>query len=101
MTHSFPIRRSSDLNKSANGGGSFRELHRPDFRYCDVDNPYRGSSHEGNVHALAPYLRDVAKQNNTPRNFRIFGPDELVSNRLEDVFESTKDRKSTRLNSIH
>lgn len=81
--------RRMGLNKAANGGEVFRELHLPDFRDYEIDIPYRGSAHEGNVHALAPYLRDVAKQNDSPRNFRIFGPDELVSNRLEDVFEMT------------
>lgn len=76
-------------NDNANGGGVFHELHLPDFRDYETTIPYRGSSHEGNVHALGPYLRDVAKLNGQPRNFRIFGPDELVSNRLESVFEST------------
>jgi xylulose-5-phosphate/fructose-6-phosphate phosphoketolase len=76
-------------NDNANGGGVFHELHLPDFRDYETTIPYRGSSHEGNVHALGPYLRDVAKLNSQPRNFRIFGPDELVSNRLESVFEST------------
>jgi xylulose-5-phosphate/fructose-6-phosphate phosphoketolase len=76
-------------NDNTNGGGVFRELHLPDFRTYEVDIPYRGSAHEGNVHAAGPYLRDVSKQNESPRTFRIFGPDELVSNRLEDVFEAT------------
>ena len=43
----------------------------------------------GNVHVLGPFLRDVIKLNEDPRNFRIFGPDETVSNRLEAVFEVT------------
>ncbi|HRJ06122.1 MAG TPA: phosphoketolase family protein [Candidatus Saccharibacteria bacterium] len=81
--------RRMGMNTATNGGGVFRELHLPDFRKYETDIPFRGSPHEGNVHALAPYLRDVITQNSNPRNFRIFGPDELVSNRLEDVFEST------------
>ena len=43
----------------------------------------------GNVHVLGRFLRDVIKLNEDPRNFRIFGPDETVSNRLEAVFEVT------------
>ena len=43
----------------------------------------------GNVHVLGPFLRDVIKLNEDPRNFRIFGPDETISNRLEAVFEVT------------
>ena len=43
----------------------------------------------GNVHVLGRFLRDVVNLNEDPRNFRIFGPDETVSNRLEAVFEVT------------
>ncbi len=76
-------------NPHANGGGFMRELDLPDFRNYEVKFPGRSASVEGNVHALGPYLRDVIKQNETRRNFRIFGPDELISNRLEAVFETT------------
>jgi xylulose-5-phosphate/fructose-6-phosphate phosphoketolase len=38
---------------------------------------------------LAKFLRDVAKSNSSPRNFRIFGPDETVSNGLDAVFQVT------------
>ena len=41
------------------------------------------------MHVLGPFLRDVTKLNEDPRNFRIFGPDETLSNRLEAVFEVT------------
>ena len=43
----------------------------------------------GDTHVLGRFLRDVIKLNEEPRNFRIFGPDETVSNRLEAVFEVT------------
>ena len=43
----------------------------------------------GNVHVLGPFLRDVIKLNADPRIFRVFGPDETVSNRLEAAFEVT------------
>lgn len=80
------------MNSHANGGNLLRELHLPDFRKYEVDIPYRGVINEGNVHAVGPYLRDVVSLNNEYHNFRIFGPDELVSNRLEEVLEAT-DRK--------
>jgi xylulose-5-phosphate/fructose-6-phosphate phosphoketolase len=51
------------------------------------------------VHALGPYLRDTVKQNQTRHNFRIFGPDELVSNRLEAVFEATDRQWAARIKS--
>ena len=41
------------------------------------------------MHVLGPFLRDVIKLNDKPRNFRLFGPDETISNRLESVFEVT------------
>lgn len=76
-------------NSHANGGNLLRDLHLPDFRDYAVDIPYRGIDTVGNVHALAPFLRDVIKLNEDHHNFRLFGPDETVSNRLEAVFEVT------------
>lgn len=69
--------------------GLMQELRMPDFRDYETKHEYRSESKIGNVHALAPFLRDVIKANANYKNFRIFGPDELVSNRLERVFEAT------------
>ena len=79
--------RRMGANPHANGGSFLRELDLPDFRNYAVPVKQRSLANEGNVHALGPYLRDVIKQNQARHNFRIFGPDELVSNRLEAVFE--------------
>ncbi len=76
-------------NVSANGGGMLRELRMPDFREYELPIEHRGLAIEGNTHVLAPFLRDIIKYNTEHHNFRIFGPDELVSNRLEAVFEAT------------
>lgn len=76
-------------NNHANGGSLLRELHLPDFRDYAVDIPYHSITNEGNVHAAGPYLRDVVKFNQEHHNFRVFGPDELVSNRMEAIFEVT------------
>lgn len=81
--------RRMGANPHANGGSFLRELDLPDFRNYAVELEYRSVSSEGNTHALGPYLRDVIKQNSSMQNFRIFGPDELVSNRIDAVFEST------------
>lgn len=86
-------------NPHANGGSFLRELVLPDFRDYAVEVEHRSTSNEGNVHALGPYLRDVVKQNEEHHNFRIFGPDELVSNRLEAVFEATNRQWSARIKS--
>lgn len=91
--------RRMGANPHANGGGFMRELDLPDFRNYAVKITQRSVSSEGNVHALGPYLRDVIKQNQARRNFRIFGPDELVSNRLEAVFEATNRQWSARVKS--
>ena len=50
--------------------------------------PGRGRGASG-THVLGPFLRDVLKLNASQRNFRIFGPDETMSNGLEAVFEAT------------
>lgn len=76
-------------NVHANGGALLRELHLPDFRDYAINIPHRSVCNVGNTHALGPYLRDVIKLNEEHHNFRIFGPDEAISNRLEAVFEST------------
>lgn len=76
-------------NLHANGGALLRELHLPDFRDYAVEVPYRSIADAGNVHAIGPYVRDVIKYNQTHHNFRLFGPDEALSNRLEAVFEVT------------
>lgn len=84
-----PAEKRMGASDYANGGGVIRELRLPDFRDYELPIKYRGSADEGSVHALGPYLRDVVDHNKTNRHFRIFGPDELVSNRLEQVFEVT------------
>jgi len=62
----------------------------PDFRDYAVDVPSPGVRGIGDVHVLGPFLRDVAKLNNEQRNFRVFGPDETLSNGLEALFEVTQ-----------
>ena len=76
-------------NPHANGGKLLRALDMPDFRHYAVDVPAPTLVNAGNVHILGPFLRDVIKRNEDPRNFRVFGPDETLSNRLEAVFEVT------------
>lgn len=84
-------------NIHANGGNLLRDLHMPDFRDYEVEVPYRGIINAGNVHAVGPFLRDIVAMNDEYHNFRIFGPDELVSNRLEAVLETTNRKWSARI----
>jgi xylulose-5-phosphate/fructose-6-phosphate phosphoketolase len=81
--------RRMGANPHANGGKLLRELHMPDFRNYAVNVPAPTAIEAGNVHVLGPFLRDVIKLNEDPRVFRVFGPDETISNRLEAVFEAT------------
>jgi xylulose-5-phosphate/fructose-6-phosphate phosphoketolase len=81
--------RRMGANPHANGGGMLRDLRMPDFsRYaCEVRSP--GDSGPGDTRVLAPFLRDVVAMNADGRNFRVFGPDETISNGLEAVFQAT------------
>ena len=76
-------------NIHANGGELLLELHLPDFREYKLDVKKRSEIGEGDAHVLGRYLRDVVLLNSDHHNFRIFGPDEAVSNRFEQVFEIT------------
>ncbi|AWN17160.1 phosphoketolase [Salinisphaera sp. LB1] len=82
--------RRMGANPHANGGLLLRDLRMPDFRGYAVDVPAPGTPGIGDTHALGPFLRDVIRLNEARRNFRIFGPDETLSNGLEAVFEATR-----------
>src|SRR5258708_28812389 len=81
--------RRMGANPNANGGMLLRDLRMPDFADYAVDVPKRGAAGIGDTHVLGRFLRDVLKLNAEQRNFRIFGPDETLSNGLEAVFEAT------------
>jgi xylulose-5-phosphate/fructose-6-phosphate phosphoketolase len=76
-------------NPNANGGRLLRDLRMPDFTDYAVDVVKPGDPGIGDTHVLGRFLRDVADMNAAQRNFRIFGPDETLSNGLEAVFEVT------------
>ena len=67
-------------NPHANGGKLLRTLRMPDFRDYAVSVTSPTAIEAGNVHVLGRFLRDVVKLNEHQRNFRIFGPDETISN---------------------
>ena len=78
--------RMSD-NPHANGGLLLRDLRLPDFRDFAVDVPVPGGSISEATKVLGTWLAEVIRLN--PDNFRIFGPDETASNRLQAVFDVT------------
>jgi len=80
--------RRMSANPAANGGLLRRELRMPSFRDCAVGVMQPGQMRADNTRPLGALLREVMRLN--PRNFRLFGPDETASNRLDAVYEVSK-----------
>jgi len=81
--------RRMGANPHANGGKLLRDLRMPDFRDYACDVPAPGAPGIGDTRVLGPFLRDIARLNEAQRNFRVFGPDETISNGLAAMFEVT------------
>ena len=73
----------------ANGGILLRDLRMPDFRQHAVTVPSPGAVEAQDTFVLGKFLRDILDVNAKPRNFRVFGPDETLSNLLGAVFDVT------------
>jgi xylulose-5-phosphate/fructose-6-phosphate phosphoketolase len=82
-------RRRMGANPHANGGALLCDLRLPDFRGYAVQVPEPGSIDSEDTRVLGRFLADVVSLNDDRKNFRIFGPDETVSNRLDAVFRVT------------
>lgn len=82
--------RRMGMNPVTNAGSLIKDLKLPDFRQYTLDNSERGKVVAQDMAVLGKYIRDVTALNEENRNFRIFGPDETMSNRLAPVFEVTK-----------
>ena len=81
--------RRMGANPNANGGLLLRDLRLPDFRDHAIEVTSPGAVDAEDARVLGGFLRGVVRLNQEARNFRIFGPDETVSNRLGEVFEET------------
>ena len=81
--------RRMGANPHANGGKLMKSLRLPDFRNYAVEVPAPGAVEAQDMIELGGYVRDVFRLNAEEKNFRIFGPDETMSNRLGKVFEET------------
>lgn len=77
------------MNPHTNGGLLLEELQIPDFRDYGLDVKEPGSIVAQDMMQLGIFIRDIIKLNENKKNFRIFGPDEALSNRLNHVFEAT------------
>jgi xylulose-5-phosphate/fructose-6-phosphate phosphoketolase len=79
--------RRMSANPHANGGILLRDLVLPDFREYGVEVPRPGGTTAEATRVLGGWVRDVMRAN--PDRFRLFGPDEVASNRLGAAFEAT------------
>jgi xylulose-5-phosphate/fructose-6-phosphate phosphoketolase len=79
--------RRMSANPHTNGGLLLRDLVMPDFRDFAVDVAAHGSDESAATAVLGGFLREVMRGN--PDRFRLFGPDEVASNRLQAVFDVT------------
>jgi len=73
----------------ANGGRLRQELAMPDYRTLAVDVPRPGAVNAEATRVMGTLIREVARLNADTKNFRLFGPDETASNRLDAVFDVT------------
>ena len=81
--------RRMGMNPHTNGGNLLEELNIPDFRDYALEVKKPGEVVAQDMMELGKFIRDIVRLNEHKKNFRIFGPDEALSNRLNHVFEST------------
>jgi xylulose-5-phosphate/fructose-6-phosphate phosphoketolase len=81
--------RRMGANPHANGGVLLQPLDMPDFRSYAIPVPTPGAAEAEATRVLGGFLRDVMRRNLDRRSFRLFGPDETASNRLDALFEVT------------
>jgi xylulose-5-phosphate/fructose-6-phosphate phosphoketolase len=90
LTELAPVgSRRMGANPHANGGLLLRDLELPDFRQYAVTVAHPGAADGEATRVLGTMLRDVMRLNERAANFRLVGPDETSSNRLDAVFEAT------------
>ena len=80
--------RRMSANPHANGGRLRKALRMPDFRNYRIEVAKPGTASAENTRPLGKLLRDIMQQN--MRNFRVFGPDENTSNKLDDIYQVSK-----------
>ncbi|MBR1416824.1 MAG: phosphoketolase family protein [Bacilli bacterium] len=76
-------------NPITNGGDLLKNLILPDFRDYAVFVDHPGSVQKQDMLVLSSYIRDIFNLNKNNKNFRLFSPDEAMSNRLYNIFEAT------------
>jgi xylulose-5-phosphate/fructose-6-phosphate phosphoketolase len=76
-------------NPHSNGGMLLQDLRISDFRNYGIELKTRGNPGPGDTRVLGSFIRDIILSNKDQKNFRVFSPDETLSNCLNTVFEAT------------
>ena len=84
-------------NPHTNGGKLLKELNVPDFRKYGISLKTHGSIETSDMTELGKFLKDIIELNNDKNNFKIFAPDEALSNRLNHVFEVTNRKWNSKI----
>src|SRR5437773_3657419 len=82
--------RRMGLNPHSNGGLLLKSLNMPAFRDYAVEVPKPGGVEAEATRVLGSFLRDVMKLNLASKNFRVVGPDETASNRLDAIYQGSE-----------
>jgi xylulose-5-phosphate/fructose-6-phosphate phosphoketolase len=90
--------RRMGANPVANGGLLLKDLMMPDFRRFAVKMKGHGDTQASDMLVLGEFLAEVIRLNEAFRNFRLFGPDETMSNRLDHVFDATNRQWNAEMN---
>ena len=91
------LEKTMGLNPVTNGGLLLKELITPDILKYGVKVTKRGKTEAEDMRELGNYIRDLISLNEENKNYRIFGPDEALSNRLNHVFEATNKKWGTKI----
>ena len=84
-------------NPHTNGGKLLKELNVPDFRKYGISLKTHGSIETSDMTELGKFLKDIIELNKDKNNFKIFAPDEALSNRLNHVFEVTNRKWNSKI----
>ena len=84
-------------NPHTNGGKLLKELNVPDFRKYGISLKTHGSIETSDMTELGKFLKDIIELNKDKNNFKVFGPDEALSNRLNHVFEVTNRKWNSKI----
>src|SRR5579883_296922 len=92
--------RRMGANPHANGGELLVPLSMPHFRTYAIEVPAPGAVRAEATRVLGGFLRDVMSLNHDKQNFRLFGPDETASNRLDAVYEASGKEWMARIEAV-